>query len=120
VLFASPSFTPTIPNACPNGSALLHCGYDTSFPVGVPLVCAAYAVAADALIIAKDAPSAITATPNLTDQPPHAGAAKAPALNVNVQVLGFAAAVCDGRLRFGGGRGVAVVAERGFGDDPGL
>ena len=40
--------------------------------------------------------------------------------NVNVQVLGFAAAVRDGRLRFGGGRGVAVVAERGFGDDPGL
>ena len=39
---------------------------------------------------------------------------------VNVQVLGFAAAVRDGRLRFGGGRGVAVVAERGFGDDPGL
>ena len=41
-------------------------------------------------------------------------------LAVNVQVLGFAAAVRDGRLRFGGGRGVAVVAERGFGDDPGL
>ena len=40
--------------------------------------------------------------------------------DVNVQVLGFAAAVRDGRLRFGGGRGVAVVAERGFGDDPGL
>jgi hypothetical protein len=39
---------------------------------------------------------------------------------VNVQVLGLAAAVRDGRLRFGGGRGVAVVAERGFGDDPGL
>lgn len=39
---------------------------------------------------------------------------------VNVQVLGIAAAVRGGRLRFGGGRGVAVVAERGFGDDPGL
>ena len=39
---------------------------------------------------------------------------------VNVQVLGLAAAVRDGRLRFGGGRGVALVAERGFGDDPGL
>ena len=42
------------------------------------------------------------------------------ALTVNVQVLGLAAAVRDGRSRFGGGRGVAVVAERGFGDDPGL
>ena len=41
-------------------------------------------------------------------------------LEVNVQVPGLAAAVRDGRLRFGGGRGVAVVAERGFGDDPGL
>jgi hypothetical protein len=41
-------------------------------------------------------------------------------LEVNVQVLGLAAAVRDGRSRFGGGRGVAVVAERGFGDDPGL
>src|SRR5690242_4884168 len=41
-------------------------------------------------------------------------------LKVNVQVLGLAAAVRDGRSRFGGGRGVAVVAERGFGDDPGL
>jgi transposase len=40
--------------------------------------------------------------------------------SVNVQVLGLAAAVRDGRLRFGGGRGVAVAAERGFGDDPGL
>jgi hypothetical protein len=39
---------------------------------------------------------------------------------VNVQVLGLAAAMRDGRSRFGGGRGVAVVAERGFGDDPGL
>lgn len=39
---------------------------------------------------------------------------------VNVQVLGLAAAARDGRSRFGGGRGVAVVAERGFGDDPGL
>jgi hypothetical protein len=39
---------------------------------------------------------------------------------INVQVLGLAAAVRDGRSRFGGGRGVAVVAERGFGDDPGL
>jgi hypothetical protein len=39
---------------------------------------------------------------------------------VNVQVLGLAAAVRNGRSRFGGGRGVAVVAERGFGDDPGL
>ena len=39
---------------------------------------------------------------------------------VNVQVLGLAAAVRDRRLRFGGRRGVAVVAERGFGDDPGL
>ena len=39
---------------------------------------------------------------------------------VNVQVLELAAAVRDGRSRFGGGRGVAVVAERGFGDDPGL
>ncbi len=43
-----------------------------------------------------------------------------PRREVNVQVLGLAAAVRDGRLRFGGGRGVAVVAERGFGDDPGL
>jgi hypothetical protein len=42
------------------------------------------------------------------------------AVDVNVQVLGLAAAVRDGRSRFGGGRGVAVVAERGFGDDPGL
>ena len=41
-------------------------------------------------------------------------------IEVNVQVLGLAAAVRDRRLRFGGGRGVAVVAERGFGDDPGL
>ena len=40
--------------------------------------------------------------------------------DVNVQVLGLAAAVRDRRLRFGGRRGVAVVAERGFGDDPGL
>jgi hypothetical protein len=39
---------------------------------------------------------------------------------VNIQVLGLAAAVRDGRLRFGGGRGVAVVAEHGFGNDPGL
>jgi hypothetical protein len=43
-----------------------------------------------------------------------------PGEEVNVQVLGLAAAVRDGRSRFGGGRGVAVVAERGFGDDPGL
>jgi hypothetical protein len=41
-------------------------------------------------------------------------------IRVNVQVLGLVAAVRDGRSRFGGGRGVAVVAERGFGDDPGL
>jgi hypothetical protein len=41
-------------------------------------------------------------------------------VEVNVQVLGLAAAVRDGRSRFGDGRGVAVVAERGFGDDPGL
>jgi type I restriction enzyme M protein len=47
--------------------------------------------------------------------PPFSGS-----LDVNVQVLGLAAAVRDGRLRFGGGRGVVVVAERGFGDDPGL
>jgi hypothetical protein len=40
--------------------------------------------------------------------------------HVNVQVLGLTAAVRDRRSRFGGGRGVAVVAERGFGDDPGL
>lgn len=39
---------------------------------------------------------------------------------VNVQVLGLAVAVRDRRLRFGGRRGVGVVAERGFGDDPGL
>ena len=39
---------------------------------------------------------------------------------VNVQVLGLAAAVGDRQSRFGGERGVAVVAERGFGDDPGL
>jgi hypothetical protein len=33
---------------------------------------------------------------------------------------GLAAAVSDGWLRFGGWRGVAVVAGRGFGDDFGL
>jgi hypothetical protein len=48
------------------------------------------------------------------------GAVLVRAIEVNVQVLGLAAAVRDGRLRFGGGRGVAVVAESGFGDDPGL
>jgi hypothetical protein len=39
---------------------------------------------------------------------------------VSIQVPGLDAAVSDVWLRFGGGRGVAVVAERGFGDDPGL
>ena len=48
------------------------------------------------------------------------GSSKRQVSDVNVQVLGLAAAERDGRLRFGGGRGVAVVAERGFGDDPGL
>jgi len=47
-------------------------------------------------------------------------AARVPDDIVNVQVLGLAAAVRDRWSRFGGGRGVAVVAERGFGDDPGL
>jgi hypothetical protein len=37
--------------------------------------------------------------------------------DVNIQVPGIAAAVSDGWLRFGGGRGVAVVAVRGCGDD---
>jgi hypothetical protein len=37
--------------------------------------------------------------------------------HVNIQVPGVAVALGDGRLRFGGWRGVAVVAVRGFGDD---
>ncbi len=41
VVFASPSFTPTMPNAWRDGSVLPHCGYETSFPLGVPLVPAA-------------------------------------------------------------------------------
>ena len=39
---------------------------------------------------------------------------------VNIQVPGLGVAVSDRWLRFGGGRGVAVVAERGFRDDCGL
>lgn len=40
--------------------------------------------------------------------------------DVNIQAPGPGVAVSDRGLRFGGGRGVAVVAERGFGDDSGL
>ena len=39
--------------------------------------------------------------------------------HVNIQAPGLGVAVRDGRLRFGGGRGVTGVAERGFGDDSG-
>jgi hypothetical protein len=39
---------------------------------------------------------------------------------VNIQAPGLVAAVSDGWLRFGGWRGVAVVAARGSGDDLGL
>jgi hypothetical protein len=44
----------------------------------------------------------------------------APPARVNIQAPWAAAAVSDGWLRFGGGRVVAVVAGRGFGDDFGL
>jgi len=33
VVFASPSFIPTIPNAWPDGSLVPHCGHEISFPV---------------------------------------------------------------------------------------
>jgi hypothetical protein len=35
VLFAKPLLTPTIPNAWPLGSVLLHCGHEISFPSAV-------------------------------------------------------------------------------------
>ena len=41
-------------------------------------------------------------------------------LDVNIQASGLGIAVCDRWLRFGGGCGVAAVAERGFRDDRGL
>src|SRR5260370_36254757 len=40
--------------------------------------------------------------------------------DVNIQAPGLGVAVGDRWLRFGGVCGVAVVAERGFGDDSGL
>jgi len=40
VAFATPEFTATMPNAWPDGSAIPHCGYDTSLPVGALPVCA--------------------------------------------------------------------------------
>jgi hypothetical protein len=47
------------------------------------------------------------------------GYAGAGRYDVNIQAPGLGVAVRDGRLRFGGGRGVTGVAERGFGDDSG-
>jgi hypothetical protein len=69
VLFAGPSFTATMPNAPPDGSVFPHCGYETSYPVGVAPFWAACAAAPDALTIAKDATTASAAMLYLTDQP---------------------------------------------------
>jgi hypothetical protein len=69
VVFATPSFTATMPNAWPDGSVVPHCGYDTSFPVGMPPVCAC-ATAADVPASIKVASTATAVMPDLISQSP--------------------------------------------------
>src|ERR1700722_1855309 len=66
VVLATPSFTATTPNAWPEGSAWPHCGYDTSFPVGVLAACAA---AAGAVTITKAARTTPAVMPDLINEP---------------------------------------------------
>src|SRR5580693_4011624 len=66
VVLATPAFTATTPNAWPDGSAWPHCGYDTSFPVGVPAACAAAAGTVTAPKVARTIPAI---RPDLIDQP---------------------------------------------------
>jgi len=64
VVLATPAFTATMPNAWPEGSTWPHCGYDTSFPVGV---LAADAAAAGTITkVARTIPAIM---PDLIDQP---------------------------------------------------
>src|SRR5579863_4910063 len=65
VVLATPAFTATTPNAWPDGSAWPHCGYDTSFPVGV-LTADAAAGTATITKVARTVPAIM---PDLIDQP---------------------------------------------------